>query len=345
VAFELKSTESVSEGIARNVRREIEKALGQLGARSTPRQRPARETLAVHEVRKCFKRVRAALRLVRGELGDETYREENYSFRDAGRPLTEVRDAQMLVETLDKLREELGDALGPGAIEKVRAALLAHQEDVTRRVLREDKAFAFVEKSTRLALARLADWRIDHDGWAALEDGLGHVYGKGRHAFALAVRDPSVEKLHEWRKQAKYLWHELQLLEPAWSPHDEDLGRRAHELSRLLGDDHDLAVLRETLAADPLAYGGHVFLKGLFAHIDRRRQELERQAFELGRQLYGAAAKAFTSRVESYWNAWARRQARERPMAAATVTDRAKQPSKSRPSVSRRPTLPLGSTR
>src|ERR1019366_5884992 len=52
----------------------------------------------VPEVRKCFKRVRAALRLVREDLGDDAYREENWCLRDAARPLTEVRDAEMLVE-------------------------------------------------------------------------------------------------------------------------------------------------------------------------------------------------------------------------------------------------------
>ena len=41
--------------------------------------------------------------------------------------------------------------------------------------------------------------------------------------------------------------------------------------------------------------GGHGVLKGLFALIDRRREELERQAFALGRQLYKDSSKVFTS--------------------------------------------------
>jgi CHAD domain len=40
---------------------------------------------AVHETRKSLKRLRATVRLVRDELGDEAYRRENAAFRDAGR--------------------------------------------------------------------------------------------------------------------------------------------------------------------------------------------------------------------------------------------------------------------
>jgi CHAD domain-containing protein len=162
-----------------------------------------------------------------------------------------------------------------------------------------------VEEIATRALARLPDWRIERDDWAALESGLRRVYRTGHRALALAAENSSVENLHEWRKQAKYLWHQLQLLEAAWTGSDKELGDQTHRLSQLLGNDHDLAVLRETLAADPLAYGGHRILKGVFAVIDRRSQELERQAFALGRKLYKDPPKVFTSRIEAYWKAWA----------------------------------------
>jgi hypothetical protein len=154
MAFELKAKESASDGITRNVRRQIEKALKHLGAKRKPHHRGAPENDAVPEVRKCFKRVRAALRLVRAELGDDVYREENWCFRDAARPLSKVRDADVLVETVDH------------------DALFANRQEVTRRVLDEDGAFAAVEEAATNALARLPDWKIERAGWAA--HGLRH---------------------------------------------------------------------------------------------------------------------------------------------------------------------------
>jgi len=311
MAFELKLHESVSDGITRNVRSQIEKALGYLGAKSKldakrkPERRDKPEKEAVPEIRKCFKRVRAALRLVREDLGDDLYREENFCFRDAARPLTQVRDAEVLVETADKLAQQFPGAIEPGAFAKIHEALLANRQEVTRRVLDEDKAFDAVKDFATRALARLPDWKIERDGWAAVESGLRGVYRAGHRALALAAEDPSVANLHEWRKQTKYLWHQLQLLDAAWTPGEKELVDRTHNLSTLLGEDHDLAVLRETLAADPLAYGGHPILKGVFAVIDRRREELKRQAFALGQKLYKDSPNVFTSRIEAYWKAWA----------------------------------------
>jgi CHAD domain-containing protein len=305
MAFELKPNEPVSAGIMRNVKSQIEKAIRHVGGvkeGSAARQPPAQETVenaAIFEVRKCFKRVRSALRMAREELGDDFYREENWWFRDAARPLTQVRDAAVLVETAEKLRQELVRATGPAAFRKIRLALIANQTEVRRRVLEEGQAFAKVEEAARRALARLPQWGLRRNGWAAVESGLRRVYRQGHRALALAAESPTVANLHEWRKQTKYLRYELQLVEAAWPEPERELVTRTHQLATLLGEDHDLAVLRETLAADPLPYGGHHVLKNVFAVIDRHRADLERQAFALGREIYKDPPRAFVSRIQA----------------------------------------------
>ena len=314
MAFQLKANESVSDGIARNVKGQIEKALGYLGvgkpcagdaapkkpgAKRKPHQAGTTEKEPVPEIRKCFKRVRAALRLVREDLGDDIYQKENFSFRDAARPLTQVRDAEVLVETADKLAQRFPGAIGPEAFAKIHGALLANRAEVTRRVLDEGKAFDTVKDAATHALARLPDWKIRRDGWDAVRSGLRSVYRSGHRALALAAETPSVGNLHELRKQAKYLWHQLQLLEATWAESEKEMVDRTHKLSTLLGEDHDLAVLRETLAANPLMYGGHRVLKGVFVVIDHAREELERQAFTLGVDLYKESPKDFISRIEA----------------------------------------------
>ena len=304
MAFRLKASESVGDGIKRNVRREVENALEHLGASSTLPPQGADALIAVHEVRKDFKRVRAALRLVREGLGDETYHSENLYFRDAARPLTEVRDAEVLVETWDRLGKQFARQIAPEVLAHVRGALLANQARVTQRGLDDDHVLETVKAMTQRAFGRLGVWRIDRDGWEALEQGLKRVYRDGRRAHARAAESPTVDNLHEWRKQAKYLWHQLQLLESAWTDSEKKLGDEVHELTRLLGEDHDVAVLRQTLAADPLAYGGQRALKNLFVYIDRQRQAYEKQAFTLGRRLYADSPRAFTRRIRGYWQAW-----------------------------------------
>jgi CHAD domain-containing protein len=302
MAFQLKPDEPASAGITRNVKSQIEKALKYLKA-NVDGQHGALENETVGEIRKCFKRVRAALRLVREELGDECYHEENWCFRDAARPLTEVRDAHILVETADRLRRHFPSDLEPAVFEKIREPLVNHQGEVSRRVIERDKALAAVKEVATRALARLANWKLQHEDWSVLETGMRHVYRTGRRAFLRAFENPSVENLHELRKQAKYLWHALQLVEAPLSGVEKELMRATHELSTMLGEDHDLAVLRQTLAADPLRYGGQRALKGVIAAIDRYRQELEHQAISSARRIYEDPPKVFVTRIAAAMHA------------------------------------------
>jgi len=62
----------------------------------------------------------------------------------------------------------------------------------------------------------------------------------------------------------------------------ELVGMSKERLGDLLGDDHDLAVLRREVAGDPERFGGPEALQPLLARIDRRRQKLERDAVILG---------------------------------------------------------------
>ncbi len=297
MSFELKTGESVGEGVVRNVRHQIEKALEHLGAAADPHARGASETEAVGEVRKCFKRIRAALRLVRQQLGDDRYHEENYCFRDAARPLTQVRDAGILLETVEKLRRQFPKATSSGTFSTIRKALLAAHDEVCQRVLQRDRALTEVRDFAAHALARIPDWQLAAGGPEALESGIRRVYRAAHRALAVAAQSSTVANLHEWRKQTKYLWHVLQLVEPALTGAEKELVDKTHRLSTLLGEDHDLAVLRQTLAADPLPYGGHANLKALFVLIDRRRADLEREAFTLGRDIYGLSPGVFMGRI------------------------------------------------
>src|SRR5712691_7867861 len=98
MAFELKQDEELGHAIRRIVGERIDDALDVMR-----RQRRRPSDNLVHEVRRGLKKARGALRLVRGELGERRFDRENRAFRDAGRPLSDVRDAKVLVDTLDGL--------------------------------------------------------------------------------------------------------------------------------------------------------------------------------------------------------------------------------------------------
>jgi CHAD domain-containing protein len=295
VPYQFKPDESVKKGIRRMARRQIEQALEELRAQGAD---------AVHSVRKRFKKVRAALRLARSGLDRQTYKSENRCFRAAGRSLSEVRDAEALLEAFDKLARRLGGSVDAGLLSKVREGLEAHRREVARRVLEQGQALEGARGLVESAPERIGKWDVAPNGWSTLRDGLQEVYRKGYRALAEAGDEPSDENLHEWRKRVKDLRHALEILRPIWGDVLEELAGQARSLGDCLGDDHDLAVLRALLQREPDTFGGASAARALFPGIEKRRGELQQAAFLLGRRVYGEKPRVFARRMGTYWKTW-----------------------------------------
>jgi CHAD domain-containing protein len=272
-AYRLKKGEPVPEGVARIARGRIDHAIDALGDASEE---------GVHDARKDMKKLRALLRLVRGDIGDKTFRRESDCFRDAARELSGVRDADVMLATLGDLERRYEADTGP-----VRQAVEAHRIR-TAGGGRERAAKTAVAMLTE-ARRRVGDWPLESDGFDAFEGGLRRTYRDGRRGWRAALKEPSTENLHEWRKRVKDLWYHCSILEEAWKPVMKALAGEAHELSDRLGDDHDLSVLLD-FGADSLE-----------PLIATRRGELQEEAFAYGARLYADKPKAYVRRL-AYWS-------------------------------------------
>ena len=200
MAFCFKAEESVAKGLKRMARGQIEKALEGLTG-----QNGAAPEEVVHDASKRFKKVRALLRLAHGGLGRKLVDRENARFRDAARPLSEVRDAGVLVDAFDQLIERRSGRGCPEAIGAVRLALLDHKEQDSRHVLEEEHAIEQVAAVAEEVRGDVKRWDVDEDDWTALEGGLKRIYRLGHEAFRAALDAPDDEDLHEWRKRVKEL--------------------------------------------------------------------------------------------------------------------------------------------
>jgi CHAD domain-containing protein len=259
---------------------------------------------AVHRVRKQLKKGRADLRLLREALGSQRYAYENTVLRDVARPLTAVRDARTFLDTLEKLAEHSGIQTQPLNLDRVRQALREEYGEVRQRVLDEGNTLALLEASLRAARARAQRWPLGGRGWAVLGAGVKRVYRNGRAAFAITQEEPSQEHFHEWRKQVKYLWHQLQVLQPIQLGQLTALADQAHTLADALGDDHDLALLAQKFQAASDRFPERATMATLGDLIARRRTLLQAQTLTLGHQLYDAKPRLFVDRLRASWRAW-----------------------------------------
>jgi len=297
MAYQLKPEESLARGIRRIAQEEIDSALDGL---SCPDDSDSEEV--VHDVRKRFKRIRALLRLARGGLGRKLADREIAHFRDAGRHVSALRDAAAFVEAFDGLIERCGPTTHPEAVGVVRSALMDRKRSAPREGLQEETALEEVESAVRKGRNRINHWEIEGGGWDLLRDGIRRIYRAGYRAFRSG--DASDEALHEWRKRVKDLWHALEILQPIRPAFTETLADQAHTLADALGDDHDLAVLRQILLDPHEGIGDPDAVSAVLPLIDGRRAELQRDARALGEAVYRESPKIFVARLRAYWRAW-----------------------------------------
>jgi CHAD domain-containing protein len=279
-AYRLKQDEPLAEGVRRIAIGRIDHATEALrgDAELSSEQ-------AIHEARKDLKKLRSLLRLVRAAIGEKTYRRELDCFGDAATELAGARDSDVMVATLDglELPTEVG---GP-----LRRALEAHR----LRAGSSAHASGAVIEMLGDARERAGAWSLSDESFDALAPGLERMYRRGRRELRAVREAPSVEGLHEWRKRVKDLWYHHTLLRSLWPPVMKAVGDEAHELSDLLGDDHDLAMLlgwaREHAEAP----------SELAEPVEDRRAALQANAFALGARLYADKPGAFLRRLEHCW--------------------------------------------
>jgi len=291
-AYRLKKEEEPAAGIERIAAGRAEKAIEEL--RGAGGDGDLAE--AIHSARKDLKKLRAVLRLVRGELGKGRFRAENRRYREAARRLSASRDAEIKLETLTALEQRFDGELPAASLGEWKGALSRERAGSTavgQLAGRIECALGEVEAGRE----EIGRWRLSIKSWDPLAPGIERAYGRGRRAMKQAGARRETEDVHEWRKRVKDLWYQLRIVREAWPPVTGALADQAHGLAELLGEHHDLAVLRADLEGRRQLPDA----KALAAAIDGRQGELLDEALGLGARIYAEKPAVFRRRLCAYW--------------------------------------------
>jgi CHAD domain-containing protein len=281
MSYRLEDREGVADGIRRIVREELDDAIAGL------RTGEDRDT-AIHEARKSLKKARSALRLARTDLDPATRRTENTAMRDASRRLSGARDAQVMLDTLGGLAHAV-PAPPADEVRELQQELMARRAELASQLEGDTGLLEDVAGELAAIRERVPAWDLDDQGWRSVAEGAGVIHERGRAAMKHALRGGSDDDWHEWRKRVKDLWYAGRIIAPISGPQIDGLVQEADELSDVLGDHNDLAVLLEAAGDRP----------GLREAIVARRDGLRRVAATLGRRLYGERPKDFARRLEA----------------------------------------------
>jgi CHAD domain-containing protein len=292
MVFRLKVDEPAVSGVLRVIRKHIGRAIVEVEDAARPQSERIRRARA-----RC-RRIRALLRLVR-PLSEPLYRRENRRFRDYAQPLSALRDTEILAAAFENfiLRSPAPD---PGEVRSARRRLAARRARSGFDAGKIERQLALFARRLRRAEGRLSHPDLKEGGIGAIAAGFAGSYRRGRRILGTVRARCTDAGLHEWRKRAKYYRYQAQLLREASPAVMRKARSRAARLSALLGEHHDLGLLRRFLLAGPAARPASA---GLAGQIASRQRELAAEALRLGERLFADKPSRLRRLLDRDWRA------------------------------------------
>ena len=296
MSYELRQDETIGGGVQRIICHQIEGAIKASSAQRNGRGSP------VHETRRHLKRARSALRLAAGEVEREAWKREDRRLQKVGKLISEVRDAEVRLQTVRQLREF---AKGKRRSFRETEELLSFELDSFLAAFSEWPAEA--KQRMTQSLDQIKAWPLSDLSCKQLRKCVQKTYKRGRIALKAATRKPTIKNLHTFRKRAKELWCQLRILRPLSPTIFEELNDELKAIGVYLGQVHDLAFVAERLTSFGSTKRGDRLLQAL---IDSREKDLEGTAIALGERFYAERPRQFARRIARYFSTWETTKAR-----------------------------------
>jgi CHAD domain-containing protein len=291
--FELRPDQSLAKNLLRIFRQQIDGGLALARGRSKP------EDTLVHDMRKHLKKARAVLRLLREEIGRDSFCREDRRLRDIGRLMTEIRDAEVRLQTMRQLEQATHHHYR--SYQKIERLLATELENFLA-------AFAGWEKKAvrLLEQARHASkkWSRANYSWRRLRRGLQQTYKSGRKALARARAETSAANIHELRKQTKLLGYQVRLLRPWNNLVVGGVIEELTELGHLLGRVHDLVFLSDRLRLECSKSHWGKQEDELLSLIENSEAELQRDGIEIAERFFAERPSKFGVHLNEWFKDW-----------------------------------------
>jgi CHAD domain-containing protein len=263
----------------------------------------------VHDARKHIKKARALLQMVRLSLG-ERYVEADDQLRIANRALGPLADARRMLDTLAATRRERIVQLPMRSFVSMRQSLESRTTTIEQGAMVEDVRGRTVRLLNSFRQEITSTERLNTDR-AAIVAEIRRSHSASRNARRRAIRQPSVDSFHDWRRRVKREWHLLRLVSDLTGDRLNDERHQLAALDECLGELHDVDVLISALVV-----GSPPLSRLEMAQVIRPLRAHARDLRHLARRLSSVLderPQQLIQRVRVLWGAVPRRRA------AATV--------------------------
>lgn len=260
-------------------------------------------------------RIRSVLRLVRDQIGDESYRTENTILRETQENLEQYVAGRPPVAALDQLTAHYRQQLQPDALSALRVRLVQRAQIQRLTAAAESGDGEELIQRIRRARARFDAWPLAEDDiriygrdpvaddFSAISPGLGATYRRGRRRLSKCTQHPTAAGFAAWGSETRVLAHQLEILSAAWPEILTGMARGLHQLTEVLHEEFGLAELLRSIHEQPHLCPDDTDRSLVVALAQQHRRDLQSISTTLGQRIYTEKPGAFLSRLNGYWAA------------------------------------------
>jgi CHAD domain-containing protein len=254
----------------------------------------------VHTLRKRVKNLRAILKILRKELGEDFYKKNNFLLRDLNRRSASIRNYFALMKLVQINIDQTEDK---SLIEALNLLDLRLKSDFQNIKDNTDykTLFGYYESLLDKYHNQLKKVEDSSNRFGNVKSGLINIYAEGKDLHSECLNNPTDEHLHEWRKSVKDLYYVYFSLIPLWKNVFNAYTKEIKTLSDLLGDVNDYFELNhyiQTLIDNPFDFSL------LFDLIENNRQKLITTSYQLGNRIYANSPETFADQFKLYYSSY-----------------------------------------
>lgn len=228
----------------------------------------------VHEARKGCKQLRAWLRLLQPELGEETYAAQQGLYKQLSGELSASRDGWVRLQTWQQLQAQ---------VPELQAETFS---GITRLLTASAEQTAIPRTEPLLAQAvALEPHRFDSRAWQLpaqarqLQPALKRLQKRFTKAQQRAADSGTDEDFHRFRKRTKDLYYVLKVCKPLLNKKAGPSIKALQKITDIQGDANDLAVLKDYLQNHQQTLKlPEKSAQQLYSQIESAQQRLQQQA-------------------------------------------------------------------
>jgi CHAD domain-containing protein len=271
MSFEVKQQQNMAHNIQRLLKSQCARAMRHLESYSS------NPPETIHKARIVFKRIRTLLHLIKKSLPGPEFQYFNQAFRDLGIALSAQRDSFVKTQALHSLELSKSD-----------------DAEVANSFTPEDKRSVEAVLARLFSLhAELSELKVKPKGFKLIKKAAMKIYRDGKATMRCASLTHKDEDFHEWRKDAKHLYHLVSILQPLQPGELTPVRDELYILTQILGEDHDLSLLKSDAKESQNT--------GLVKTIQAKQEKMRIKELLSGENLYWESEDVFIQRLEHYW--------------------------------------------